>query len=951
VVEQPVGTVTMLFTDIEGSTRLLERLGGERYRELLDLHHGVVREALGRFAGYEVDTEGDAFFVAFAGAHDAVGAAAEIQRALARAEWPEALPLRVRMGIHTGEPLVAPPRYVGLDVHRAARIAAAANGGQVVLSPVTAGLLGDEPVEAVRLLDLGLHRLKDLSEPQRLFQLAGDGLEERFPPLRTLDRGRTNLPVQHTSFVGRERELAEVASLLSRPESRLVTLTGPGGTGKTRLALQAAGSLVDEFADGVFVVFLAAVREPNGVVSAVAQALGLREQAGETPAETLESFLRERELLLVLDNFEQVVEAAPLPAAWMAGATRLRLLVTSRAALRLSGEQIYDVSPLMQMAPVEGGAGLAQSDAALLFVARARAVRSDFEITADNAAPIAEICTRLDGLPLAIELAAARVRVLSPQALLARLDRRLGLLTGGARDLDVRQQTMAAAIAWSYDLLDPSEQRLFVRLGVFVGGFRVDGAEAVGGVALDVLDGLSSLVEKSLLRERDDPDGEPRFFMLETIREYACDRLGESGEAAALVEMHARHFLALAEEAASHWEGKERERWLARLGADRANLDAALTTLHETDPDAELCLAADLGEYWDAGGLCAEGRELLASALAHDSRSRARPRALLSDGWLALDQGQYDQGVGRAREAAALAGPHDTVVRAQARHLEAWVAYYRDESDQAEAAAKEALELLPDERHIRSTVRLRRILGAIAAAHGDLERAREGYEAILATAREHTGGDDVLQVLNDLGKTERMLGNDERAHELLREAVELGRAGRNRNFLAHVLGNFAHVERRRGDVANARRLADEAVQMRRSLGARHGLAMSLHARAQAAFADGDVDESRADTQEALRICTELGDRQGIATTLEHLASTAVADRDPRSGVLLVGAAQAVRAAIGSPQTDERRATVAELLRRAETDLGPDAVRELETEGAAMPTERAIRIALELSGSA
>jgi predicted ATPase/class 3 adenylate cyclase len=955
MVEQPVGTVTMVFTDIQGSTRMLERLGGERYRELLAQHHVLVRDLVGRFGGYEVDTEGDAFFVAFGRAHDAVAAAAEIQRALGRTEWPEGLPLRVRMGIHTGEPLVTPPRYVGLDVHRAARIAAAAHGGQVVVSPVTAGLLGDGGVEGVRLLDLGLHRLKDLSEPQRLFQLAGDGLEERFPPLRTLERRQTNLPVQTTSFVGRERELAEVVALLAEPDSRLVTLTGTGGTGKTRLALHAAGSQIDEFADGVFVVFLAAVREPDDVVSAVAQALGLLEQAGETLAETLGSFLGERELLLVLDNFEQVVEAAPLLARWMAAATGLRLLVTSRVALRLSNEIIYDVHPLKLPANRAGEpVRLAESEAALLFVARARAARPDFAITDENAAAVADICARLDGLPLALELAAARARVLSPQALLARLDRRLGLLTGGARDLDARQQTMAAAIAWSYDLLDLDEQQLFARLGVFVGGFRVDAAEAVvaahGEAPLDPFDGLSSLVEKSLLVERDDGDAEPRFLMLETLREYALERLDGSGEAAAIADAHARHFLALAEEAASHWEGKERERWVSRLAADHANLDAALAALHKTDPEAEMGLAAALADYWDGRCLWAEGRERLVASLSHGDRSPTRARALLADGWLANEQGLYDQAADRAKEAAALAAElGDQVTRAQVRHLQAWVAYYRDDAAEAEAAAEEALDLLPQATHIGSTLRIQRLLSALAAEHGNLEEARVRYEAILATTREHADQLSIAQALDNLGNTERMLGNFERAHELLAEAVELGRTISDRNVLAHALGNLAHVERMRGDTATARRVADESVEIRRSLGAKHGLAMALHARAQAAFTDGDMDRARTDTQDALCICGDLGDRQGIATTLEQLGSIAVADHDPRTAVLLIGAAQAIREAIGFPPTEERKTIIADAIRQAEVEIGRDAARDLQAEGVNLPLAQAVERALALQG--
>lgn len=951
MVEQPVGTVTLVFTDIEGSTRLLERLGAEQYRDALDLHHGVVRDIVGRLGGYEVDTEGDAFFLAFGRARDGIAATAEIQRALARADWPEGLPVQLRIGVHTGEPIAVPPRYVGLDVHRAARIAAVAHGGQIVISPVTAGLLGNEQLEGVRLLDLGLHRLKDLSEPQRLFQLAGEGLDERFPPLRTLELRPTNLPVQATSFVGREQELAEVASLLARPESRLVTLTGPGGTGKTRLALQSAGALVDDFRDGVFAVFLSAAREQDGVVTAVAQALGVHEQPGESPAATVASFLRERQLLLVLDNFEQVVEAAPLLADWMVAAPGLRLLVTSRAALRLSGEQVYDVHPLN--VPANGSREavyLVESEAALLFAARARAARQDFVLTDENAAAVAEICSRLDGLPLALELAAARVRVLPPQALLARLDRRLGVLTGGARDLDQRQQTMAATIAWSYDLLAADEQQLFSRLGVFVGGFRFEAAEAVVAASadapLDLLDGLSSLVENSLLLERDDADGGPRFFMLETIREYARERLAETGEIALFAEAHARHFLALADEAAAHWEGKDRDQWLERLALDHANLDAALTELHETDADAETRLAGDLGDYWDARGLWAEGRERLTAALAHRGRSTARTRALLVDAWLAVRQSLYDEADERAHEAADLAELDDEITRGQAEHLRAWTAYYRDDAVQAEAAAENALDLLPAQTHTRSILAVKSLLGSIAVGRGNLEEARDGFEAILAAAREHGDREVLIETLTELGNTETLLGRYDRARELLTEAVELSRAGGHANSLAHALTSFAYVERLRGGGETARRLADESIQIRRSLGARHGLAMALYARALTA-ADDDLDQSRTDTQEALRICDDLGDRQGITTTLEHLASIAISDRDQRTAVLLIGAAEAVRRAIDFPGGPRTKTFIANTLDRAVADLGADAVRDLKAEGSLMPLPQVIEAALAL----
>jgi predicted ATPase len=767
---------------------------------------------------------------------------------------------------------------------------------------------------------------------------------------RSLVGVQSSLPVQLTTFVGRDRELAEVAALLAQQGVRLVTLTGPGGTGKTRLALEAAGSVLDEFADGVFVVSLATAREAASVVSAVAQALGVREQAGETLAETVASSLRGRELLLVLDNFEQVVEAAPLLAHWLMAAVGLRLLVTSRVRLHLSGEQVYDVRPL-NFLPADRAAEpseLFDSDAAQLFLARARAARPDFALDEDNAEAVGAICARLDGLPLALELAAARVRVLSAQALLARLD--LGLLTGGARDLEERQQTMAATIAWSYHLLDAEEQQLFARVGVFVGGFRFESAEAVvaalGDSRTDLFDKVTSLVEKSLLAEHDDADGEPRFYMLETIREYARERLSESGETAALTDAHAHHFLALADEAEAHWQGRERDHWLTRLASDYANIEAALTTLHEADPDAETRLAANLGEYWEERGLWAEGRARLAAALAHSDRSSTRVRALLADGWLAVGQGAFDQAAGRASEAVKLAEPDDIPARAFARHLQAAVAYFRSDPDEAEPAAQEALDLLDAATQMRSILDVRRLLAAISREGGDLESARARGEEILATSREHADQQSLARALDELGMTERLLGNFDIARELLSEALDVARSVDARETAAHAVMILAQLEREAGDNARARVLADEAVEVHRSLGAGQGLANSLFVRARSALADGDLEQSRIDTQEALRICDEIGSRQGIIATLEVLSFIAVADHDSHTAVFLIGAAQALRdATAGFAATKQSKAAIADTLRLAEADLGADTVRDLEVQGANTPIRQVIDAAL------
>ena len=461
--EAPTGTVTLMFSDIEGSTRLLQRLG-DSYADVLATHRDLFRDACSRHDGFEVDEQGDAYFVVFASAHDAVAAAAHVQRALTTHAWPEGHEIRVRIGLHTGEPDFVDGRYVGLDVHRGARVMAAGHGGQVLVSESTHALLDEQ----VRLRDLGEHRLKDLAEPQHLYQLEIDGLPAEFPPLNTLENRPTNLPAPTSTFIGRERELAEVESLLVRPDLRLLTLTGPGGAGKTRLALQVGVGHDRALLERRLLRLARTVRDAELVVPAVARALGLREYPGEPMLETLTDYVRDKELLLVLDNLEQVLAAAPAIAGLLASASGLRVLATSRVPLNLSGESTYAVPPLAlpDSQRLTAVADLERSEAVRLFVDRAHAAAADFALTPESAEAVAEICRRLDGLPLAIELAAPRVRVLTPAALLRRLDQRLSLLTGGAQDLDERQRTLRGTIEWSYELLLEDEKALFARLAL-----------------------------------------------------------------------------------------------------------------------------------------------------------------------------------------------------------------------------------------------------------------------------------------------------------------------------------------------------------------------------------------------------------------------------------------------------------------------------------------------------
>ena len=586
----PSGTVTFLFTDIEGSTRAWEEnqsgRGQSGMAKGLARHNAILADAAAQNSGYVFKTIGDAFCIAFGTADDALATAIDAQFALAEEDWAAlgvARPVRVRMALHTGPAQAQEGDYYGPALNRTARILATGHGGQVLCSEVVCGLVRDHLIGGMALRDLGEHRLKDLARPERVFQLDCPPLSTDFPALRSLDSRPHNLPVQLTAFVGREGTLADAVSRLRDPGTRLLTLLGPGGTGKTRIALQLAADCLDDFADGAFFVALEPVRTASLVASSIASVLGIDVPSGRDAREALVEHFRAKQVLLVLDNFEQVVDAASLVGELLKGALSLKVVVTSRESLRISGERVVAIPPLdlPSLRPVPALARLVQFEAVRLFIERAEAVKADFSVTSANAPAVAEICHRLDGLPLAIELAAARIRMFDAEALLARLSRGVGAtLTGGSRDLTARQQTLKGAIAWSVDLLSPDERTLFARLGIFLGSFTYEAAEAVGsdegepGLVGDagVLEAVEGLLDKSLLRRVDGSKGEPRVRMLETIREFALGLEEAGGEAEASRDRHLAWYMELAEESERHLAGPHKAEWDARLFADRDNL-------------------------------------------------------------------------------------------------------------------------------------------------------------------------------------------------------------------------------------------------------------------------------------------------------------------------------------------------------------------------------------------
>jgi predicted ATPase len=721
----------LVFTDIEGSTRLLEELGEEAYREALGEHRRVVREAFGRLEGYEVDYEGDAFFYAFVSAQGAVDAVGKALRGL------EGGPIRIRVGIHTGEPGLDPPKYVGPDVHLAARVMSAGHGGQVLLSKATRELVD------VDLYELGEHRLKDFAEPVSIYQL-GDA---SFPPLKTISN--TNLPRPASSFVGREREVGEIVALV-RSGARLVTLTGPGGSGKTRLAIEAAAELLPEFKAGVFWVGLAALREPTLVLETVAQTLGAKDE--------LRSHIAERELVLLLDNLEQVVEAGPELADLVESCPNLVLLVTSRELLRVRGEVEYEVLPL------------AEPEAVTLLCQRAQLPPSE---------PIAELCRRLDNIPLALELAAARAKALPPEQILERLSQRLDLFKGG-RDADPRQQTLRAAIEWSYDLLTPEEQRLFSRLSVFASGCTLEAAEQVCDAALDT---LQSLVEKSLLRHTNG-----RFWMLETIREYALERLDVRTDAELRRRVHADYFLAIAEDSTADEVSR-----LARLELEHENLRAALRwTLAEGSSHVllGLRLTAALGRFWYVRAYALEGSTWLERALSATPKAEPamRAKAIYSLGVLADERGDLGEA---------------------ARLLEESSELWRASEDRGGFATS-----------LNS-------LAVVARNRGDRARARALFEQSLELKRELGDLAAISTTTCGLGTLAVDEGKFAEARLLLEESLAIDRHLGDRLGVAINLGNLAAVALETRDLGRARQLAAEALETFGSLGDQDGVAEGL----------------------------------------------------------------------------------------------------------------------------
>lgn len=916
----PVGTVTFLFTDIEGSTEILQAHPND-YEQILERYRQILEEEIGRCGGWVVDHAGDGLFAAFERAADAIRAAVAIRRSLARERWPGELRLRVRMGIHTGEPRLSAGGYVGIDVHRAARIASAAHGGQILCSASTSELLEPEGFEGIALRDLGRHRLKDLRRPQRLYQVDSSDHTEEFPPVRSLEGHKHNLPFQVNEIIGRERDTRTHRQSLE--ESRLLTLVGPGGIGKTRLALDVAAGVIDRYRDGVWYVELAPLTDPELLGQVIGAVVGVREHSDSQIEELLFDYLKDRELLLVLDNCEHLIDAcAVLTERLLRYCGEVRILATSREAFGISGELVRRVPPLG--VPVSGELEeVGRSESVRLFVERARAAADSLDLTEENAPVLAEICRRLDGIPLAVELAASRTRLLSVEEIARGLDDRFRLLTGGSRTALPRQQTLKALIDWSYELLSEKERVMLRRLSVFCCTWPLSAAEricvdkaGVGDIGPDDLLGLvAALVDKSLVAVEHGAV-ETRYRLLETIRHYAQEKLLSCGESQQLRDRHLHYFLGIAEQADARLRGAEQKEWLSLLDAHEDELRSALGWAGGRGMVEELeRLATSLWRYWRVRSKFGEGRRWLEEALTmsadmDDGAEREqvvlRTRCLIGAGSLANYQGDYlraaevlSEGLRLSRAIGDLPSVADSLtILAHARLM-------TGEEDRAADMLRESLEIFSKLGRKRGIAYAKYCLGSLMVRRGEYSDARDNL----------VEGLSLMEELEDTWWIENTL-------------LELGWANG-----------------RLGDQAGALRALRRAQAIAESFSDRRGAARALMHVAGVELSGKQFDAAGRSYRESLELFSTIGDRWGIVSCIEGVAAAAASTGKGKEAVRLIGAAARARESLKSTVRTLDFGEHENLLDVTKRSLGDDEFDRLFEEGYRLSFQAAVERAL------
>lgn len=861
----PAGAVTFLFTDIEGSTALWDA-HPHKMRAALRSHDALMREIIGNANGHVFKTVGDGFYAAFECETDAVAAAMRAQCAVAAEQWPQETPIKVRMALHTGVVEARDGDYFGQPLNRLARLLSTGHGGQTLLSQAVVEVTREKLPQGASLRDLGLHRLKDLARPERVFELRHPDLRADFPPIKSLSTHANNLPLQLTTFVGRARQISEIDALLGM--NRLVTLTGAGGSGKTRLALQVAAESLSRFPNGAWMVELASLADAALVPQAIAAVLRVTEQPGKAITQAVADHLRNKSLLILLDNCEHVLEACATEVeTLLRQCPDLRVLATSRETFGIAGEQQYRVPSLPRPDPMTSRAlETYECESVQLFVERATLVRPDFELTDHNARSVASICNKLDGIPLAIELAAARVSSLSVEEIDIRLDRRLALLTSASRTALPRHRTLRALIDWSYDLLTSAEQRLLRALAAFSGGFTLEAAQSTCSDSVgetDIVDLLTSLSNKSLV-VYEETDGRSRYRLLDTLRAYAQEKMVLGGEKDALQDRHRDYYLAVAENAASKLTGTEQVQWLARLEEDHDNYRSAVEwCVAELAVEPGLRLCAALQRFWVIRGYFSEGRASCHRMLTMpgaERRTKERANALHTAGALAYYQGDYV---------------------AARREFEESLSIRRYMGDQTGVTAS-----------LNS-------LGNVSIEQGDYHRARVSHEASLATARELGDQASIANSLLNLGVVADKQNDSAAARKMFEDCLGIRRRLNDRWGIAVALNNLANVAFAQGDHAATRALHEESLTIRRELQDRRGIALALGNLAELAFAEGDPATARTLGAESLAIGCELGDARQIAHTMANLGAVQAALGYILRAARVWGATEQMRESIGS----------------------------------------------------
>src|SRR5688572_21257590 len=923
-IQPPSGTVTFLFTDIEGSTKLAQQYPDEM-PALLARHNELLRKAVEAHNGFVFRIVGDSFSVAFHTASDALNAALDAQRLLQNESWTPA-PIKVRMGIHTGtaqlEVHANESSYSGYaTLALTQRIMSAGHGGQILLSQSVFDLVQERLPNNVQLIDMGERQLKDVMRLEQIYQLVSLDIQADFPPLKTLETFKHNLPQQLTSFIGREHEMEEAKNLLS--QTRILTFIGPGGTGKTRLSFQVAADQIAHFKDGVWLVELAPLTDPTYIISTIASVFKLREAQGTTLHDSLVDYLRGKQLLLILDNCEHLVEScAKISEEFLLTCPNLKIIASSREALGIDGETVYRVPSLslpqdfQSPSEQQGFESLMNYESMRLFVERATKVEPHFRLTATNASFVTQICHRLDGIPLAIELAAARVKLFTPEQIAARLDDRFKLLTGGSRTALPRQQTLRALIDWSYQTLNETEQQVLRRLAVFSGGWTFEASESVVG-EMEAMDGLSGLVNKSLVKV-EEQDGESRYRYLETIRQYAMEKLLESGDTVDARNRHLAYFIDYARDAEEHFGTAQRLMWVNRLEVEHDNLRSALGWGLESNPESALQMVRSLAGFWLSRSYMTEGCNWCQAAI---SRAEAS----------ATDRHNIDETLAQAYSALAR------------------LSINRGDHHTGQTAARKGVALarqLDDPLHLARTLHF---LGMSSVFLGDVTLAFEALHESEGICRKFDYKDELASVLQSLAYATMEIHGSPAAKQLqsyMEESLALSRGSVDPEAAVRSEGILAKLAFYRGDLAEARKHADLMLDLHKEMGDQLSVTGHQSGMAHVARQLGNFDEALSLYRETLRDWQRIGHRGAVAHQLECFAFIAKAQEQGERAAKLMSAAKALREASSSPRTPQESLEYDREVAGLRAGMDEKTFNSLWAEGRAMSMEQVIEFALE-----